>query len=288
MFIFILNPTAGNGRAEAVRREIENEMNARHIAYSFMQTEHPGHATELAAAAAGNSDCEAVIAVGGDGTAFEVASGLLDSGKPFGIIPAGTGNDFIKSTGTPKKPMDALAFILSKKPRPADVATLNGRMFLNVCGCGFDVTTLDYTIEAKKRFRGILPYLIGLVRAIAHYKPVPVKLNVNGLELEQDALICAVANGQFFGGGIQICPQATIDDGKLDMVLIDHKPRWMIPFFLLPLLLGQVLKFPFTHHIRCQHAVIESPGMRMQIDGEIFTMDRAEIQLLPGQLMLYW
>ena len=288
VYVLIFNPTAGNGLARKVQQELALELEKRGIAFTFMQTMHPGHATELAAKAAQDENVEAVIAIGGDGTAFEVASGLKGTGKPFGIIPAGTGNDFIKTTKTVKKPVEALNAILSGTPRKADVATVNGRMFLNVCGCGFDVTTLEYMTEAKKHFKGILPYLIGLVRGIRHYRPVHVHVETNGEVIDQDALICAVANGRFFGGGIEICPAASIDDGMLDIVLLDHKPRWMIPFYLPLLLFGRVLKFPFTRHIRTQHVRIDSPGMKLQIDGEIFLLDSADIELLPGELMLYW
>ena len=288
MYALIINPAAGNGAALNVKNVIAQELDRRGESYTFMQTTHPGHATELAAQAACDDRVKAVIAVGGDGTAFEVASGLKGTGKPFGIIPAGTGNDFIKSTHTSKKPMEALDFILKNQPRPADVASVNGRMFLNVTGCGFDVTTLEYMTEAKKHFKGILPYLIGLVRAIRHYKPVHVCIETNGSTIEQDALICAVANGSFIGGGIPICPKASIDDGKLDMVLIDHKPRWMIPFYVPQLLFGRVLKFPFTRHVRTGRVRIDSPGMKLQMDGEIFTLDSADIELMPAALMLYW
>lgn len=288
MYALIINPAAGNGAAQNVKNVIAQELDRRGESYTFMQTTHPGHATELAAQAACDDRVKAVIAVGGDGTAFEVASGLKGTGKPFGIIPAGTGNDFIKSTHTSKRPMEALDFILKNQPRPADVASVNGRMFLNVTGCGFDVTTLEYMTEAKKHFKGILPYLIGLVRAIKHYKPVHVRIETNGSVIEQDALICAVANGSFIGGGIPICPKASIDDGKLDMVLIDHKPRWMIPFYVPQLLFGRVLKFPFTRHVRTERVRIDSPGMKLQMDGEIFTLDSADIELMPAALMLYW
>ena len=288
MYTFIVNPTAGNGDAKRVLNMLEAELKRTGAQYSVMHTEHPGHATELARRAAAAEGCCAVIAVGGDGTAYEVASGMAGTGVAFGVIPAGTGNDFIKSTGTPKDPLKALQFILHSTPRPADIGRVNDRMFLNVGGCGFDVTTLDYTLEAKKHFKGVLPYMIGLVRAIRHYEPVHVKLDIDGEKVEQDALICAVANGRFIGGGIPICPAGDISDGKFNLVIIDHKPRWMIPFYLPGLMFGQVLQFGFTRHVLCRRVTIDSPGMRVQIDGEICSMDKAEFELLPAKLLLYW
>ena len=226
MLTFIVNPAAGNQHALKVQSLLKQELDKRGIECRFVRTEKPGHATDLARQAASADDCTGVVSVGGDGTAFEVACGLMNTGVPMGIIPAGTGNDFIKTVGLPKKPLDALEFILTHDARPVDVGGLNDRLFLNVCGTGFDVTVLDYTTAAKKYCRGLLPYLIGLIRGIAHYKPVYVRFTADGHTEEREVLICSIANGRFFGGGIAICPEASADDGLLDMVIAEHQPRW--------------------------------------------------------------
>lgn len=288
MLTFIVNPAAGNGYALKIEEQIKAEMARRELPYTILHTDAPGHATELSAAAAKDADCSGVIAVGGDGTAFEVACGLMNTGVSMGIIPAGTGNDFIKTVSIPKKPMEALEFILTHKPRPVDVGGLNDRLFLNVCGTGFDVTVLDYTLAAKKYCRGLLPYLIGLIRGIAHYKPVHVRFTADGHTEEREVLICSIANGQFFGGGIAICPEASADDGMLDLVVVEHKPRWQLPFLVPALLMGRILNFSFTTHKRCKTVEIFSEGMRLNIDGEIQNIDSAKFSILQGALTLFW
>lgn len=288
MYTFIVNPAAGNGYALKTEENIRAYMADKHHPYEIKRTDHPGHATELAREAAAQDGCQGVIAVGGDGTAYEVACGLIGTGKALGIIPAGTGNDFIKTAGIPRKPMEALAFILNNKARPVDVGSLNERMFLNVCGTGFDVQVLDYTLSAKKYVRGILPYLYGLIRAIFTYQPVHVAFTVDGHTQQRDVLICSVANGRFIGGGIPICPKASPDDGMLDVVIVETKPRWQIPFYLPGLLMGRIDQFKVTTHQKCQAMQIVSPGMRLNVDGEIFPLDKAEFAIMPGQLMLYW
>lgn len=288
MITFIVNPIAGSGHALKVEETLKDALEARGIAYEMLHTQRPGHATELAREAARHAACEAVVAVGGDGTAFEVACGLMSTGIPLGIIPAGTGNDFVKTTGTPRQPLAALEAILHGKPRPVDLCSLNDRLFLNVCGTGFDVTVLDNTLAAKRYARGITPYLIGLVRAIFHYRPVHVRLTVDGVASEADVLLCSVANGRYIGGGIPVCPAARIDDGKLDLVLADIVPRWKIPLYLPGLMLGRILRFGIAHHQLCERVEIRSPGMRLNVDGEIFSMDDAVFSVQPGKLMLYW
>gem|GEM_PF-6633654 len=204
MLTLIINPTAGSGYARKVAPQLQEELNKRGIAHEMVYTQYPGHATELARTAARKPHCEAVLAVGGDGTAYEVACGLVNTGKALGMIPAGTGNDFIKTTRTPAKPLAALDFILSHAPRPVDIGRLNDRMFLNVCGTGFDVTVLDYAQAAKRYVRGLLPYLVGLIWAIFHYQPVRLHLVADGQTIQQELLVCSIANGRYIGGGIPI------------------------------------------------------------------------------------
>ena len=288
MLTFIVNPAAGNGYAVKIEQQLQEEMARRGLDCTFLHTDAPGHATELAKLAAADADCTGVISVGGDGTAFEVACGLMNTAVPMGIIPAGTGNDFIKTVGTPKKPLEALEFILTHNARPVDVGGLNDRLFLNVCGTGFDVTVLDYTLAAKKYCRGLLPYLIGLIRGIAHYKPSLVRFTVDGHTEEREVLICSIANGRFFGGGIAICPEASADDGLLDLVVAEHQPRWKLPFLVPSLLMGKIDDFSFTTHKRCKEVEIYAKGMRLNIDGEITNIDSAKFTVLPGALKLFW
>ena len=143
-FAFIVNPAAGNGYSLEIMQKLEESMKARGTEYSIYRTEKPGHGTELAAMLSDDSEISAVISVGGDGTAGEVAAGLTGTGKPMGIIPAGTGNDFIKSAGIPNDPYKALDLLLTGKAKETDTGTVNDCFFLNVCGTGFDVTVLDY------------------------------------------------------------------------------------------------------------------------------------------------
>ena len=110
---FIVNPTAGTGYAKKTMEHLESLLRSKGEEYRILLTERAGHATELAAAAAEDKEAKAVVAVGGDGTVSEVAAGLRETGKAMGIIPAGTGNDFIKSVGIPNDPDKALDFALA-------------------------------------------------------------------------------------------------------------------------------------------------------------------------------
>ena len=285
-YAFIVNPTAGTGFSLTTMQKLEGILASRGIEYRVFQTEKPGHATMIAAELSKNKEVLAVVTVGGDGTAGEVAAGLTGTGKPMGIIPAGTGNDFIKSAGIPNDPVKALDLLLSGNPMPIDTGTVNDRFFLNVCGTGFDVTVLDYAESEKEKHRGLTPYFLGLLKAIFHYKSIQLTVTADGDKEEGKYLICSIANGQFIGGGIPICPAADIQDGYLDLVLISGVSRWQIPFHLPGLMMSKALKFRITRHRKVRMVRIEGDSLRINIDGDIISMSEAVFRINPASLIL--
>lgn len=283
---FILNPVAGTGFSLKAMEDLEAAMREKNVEYRVFRTERPGHGTELAAKLASDPEVLTVASVGGDGTAGEVAAGLCGTDKPMGIIPAGTGNDFIKSVGIPNDPRRALDILLTCGPRPTDTGEVNGEFFLNVCGTGFDVTVLDYAEAEKAKHRGLTPYMLGLVKANFHYRSVRLKITDETGVTEGRFLVCTVANGRYIGGGIPICPAADPSDGLLDLVLVRHVPRRRIPLYLPGLMMGRDLTFRITTHRRVRSVTFEGEKLRVNIDGEIRTMDGAEFRIRPGSLRL--
>lgn len=283
---FILNPVAGTGFSLKAMEDLEAAMREKNVEYRVFRTERPGHGTELAAKLASDPEVLTVASVGGDGTAGEVAAGLCGTDKPMGIIPAGTGNDFIKSVGIPNDPRRALDILLTCAPQPTDTGEVNGEFFLNVCGTGFDVTVLDYAEAEKAKHRGLTPYLLGLVKANFHYRSVRLKITDETGVTEGRFLVCTVANGRYIGGGIPICPAADPSDGLLDLVLVRHVPRRRIPLYLPGLMMGRDLTFRITTHRRVRSVTFEGEKLRVNIDGEIRTMDGAEFRIRPGSLRL--
>lgn len=285
-YAFIVNPAAGTGFALTTMEKLETLLSSKSICYRIFRTSCPGHATKLASELAEDKDVKAVVSVGGDGTAGEVAAGLTGTGKPMGIIPAGTGNDFIKSAGIPNDPEQALDIVLSGKAGMIDTGTVNGRFFLNVCGTGFDVTVLDYAENEKEKHRGLTPYFIGLLKAIFHYQSIMLTITADGERETGKYLICSIANGQYIGGGIPICPAADIQDGFLNLVLIRSIRRWQIPFYLPGLMMSKDLKFRITRHRKVVGVLIEGKDLRINIDGDILSMSRADFRINPDSLAL--
>ena len=285
-YAFILNPTAGSGYAKQVMNQIAGMLDEWRMEYRVLETSCPGNATEIARELAIHAEISTVVAVGGDGTASEVAAGLAGTGKTMGIIPAGTGNDFIKTVRIPKDPAAAMKFMLDRPPRPVDTGSINGGFFLNVCGTGFDVTVLECAEEKKKKYRGLMPYFLGLLKAIRVYAPSRLEITFDDRHEDSEYLVCSIANGKIIGGGIPICPAADVRDGKLDLVMIRNVPRWRIPFYLPGLMMAKDLTFRITEHVRTEAVTIRGQGLKFNIDGEIRRMDEARFEVRPQSLML--
>lgn len=283
----ICNPKSGNGEGKNVLQKTVAYFRDHEIAAAYHETQGPKHAIELAAQAV-KDGAETVIAIGGDGTLHEVIQSVAGTNTALGILPAGTGNDFVKTIHVPVDTEQAVRLILEGTPKPVDTVRINDRLFLNECGCGFDVMVLDYAEKAKKMVKGILPYLYGVLQTIFHFKDIHVSLSVDDEEpRERDILVLAVGNGRFIGGGIPIAPSAIPDDGLLNVLVVHGmtKPRMLS---VLPgLLKGKIESFPETTHQLARKVSLKALGIRVNIDGEIITMDHADIEVVPSSLLIY-
>ena len=288
MITVIVNPIAGSGLALTVGKKIDTLLTQRGVEHAMRYTEGVGHATVLAREAAAQG-VATVLSVGGDGTLSETAAGLVGSQTALGVIPAGTGNDFIKVIGTPKKWEDALDYVLTHPAYPLDTGVINDSFFINVCGAGFDVMVLEYALKAKSRVRGIWPYLYGVLAAIRAFKPFEMLVEIgDDLKLKGKFMLCSIANGRYIGGGIPIMPKAFVDDGLLDVLVVDNVPSWRIPFYLPALLGGTLLNTRIAHHYRTTHCSLTSRDMRMNLDGEIVPLESARFECKPASLLAHW
>jgi YegS/Rv2252/BmrU family lipid kinase len=196
-------------------------------------TTGPGDATAWAREAA-SAGAGLVLAVGGDGTANEVAQGLIGSETPLGIVPVGSGNGLARCLRIPLAPDAALAALEVAVARPIDVGLANGRPFLNVGGAGFDAAVgADFHAAGRGGARrGVLSYVLLSLRRVLRYRATPLRLETPGNDLDLRPFLVCLANGPQYGAGALIAPEARLDDGLLDVVVLDHAP--------LPVLLAAV------------------------------------------------
>jgi diacylglycerol kinase (ATP) len=225
----ILNPEARNGAGGRQRGAIERELQRRNIEFELVQTEGPGHARELGRDAAA-SGIERIVAAGGDGTVHEVANGIIAAGvgtAALGMIPIGTGNDFVKMIPGVSTREQAYRALQDSHSRAVDVGVVHwdggSEHFINAMGTGVDVEVVRQMRRSRFLPGGAI-YVAALVRALARYRPVAVEMTVDGSSLDHRIMILAVCNGMSIGGAFRICPDASPVDGLFDVCIIGEMP----------------------------------------------------------------
>jgi diacylglycerol kinase (ATP) len=226
--LLVHNPTAGGGRAVRLVGQVAERLRADGVETDQHQTRSLEDARLAACEAAGSVD--AVVAVGGDGTVGACAAGLADAASPggragvraaLGVVPAGGGNDAARSLGLPAgDPLAAAGMLAGLRRRPADLATVAGRAYLNVAGAGFD-SEVNRVANQRLGWAGNRPRYVGAVLAeLVLGRVATFELALDGRPTRLRGWLVAVANGPSYGGGMKVAPHASLDDGLLDVVVI--------------------------------------------------------------------
>ena len=226
-YTFIVNPKAGRGASLRSVEPLERELRGHRLDYELIVTQKEGDATRIARDAAS----QIVVAVGGDGTVNEIVNGLIGTRKTLGVIPAGSGNDLTKSIGVPTNLVQAVQTLLRKRIRLVDIGTVTcsrgegvgnhqGRYFVNGVGAGFDAAVAEKTRHIK-HISGTLLYLVAVFRTLGSYEAPRFDVTVDGFHRAGKHLLIAVGNGRCAGGGFYLTPNAKVDDGQLDICLMD-------------------------------------------------------------------
>ncbi len=285
MIDFIYYKKAGKGRAERAKQKIEKRLKELNIPHAFHQTQEAGDATRIARELC-LSGATSVVAIGGDGTVHEVLNGLTCLDKiAFGIIPAGTGNDFAAAVGLPLNPLKALDVILSAQPSPMDFFDCGGVRGMNIVGTGIDVDILIKYSKAKF-FKGKIQYLFSLIYCLAHFKPYEMTLiKDDGSAQKKSTFIACACNGKRFGGGIKMCPSAIPGDGMLNVIIVNSMPKWQIPWVFMKLMLGKIQKDKHSENAKVKSVRLDG-SYPVQIDGEIYTGVPFDVKIISGELKM--
>jgi YegS/Rv2252/BmrU family lipid kinase len=280
----IVNPRAGT-RADRALAALETPPAALR-GLELRLSERPGQARELAREAA-QAGCDAVLAVGGDGTANEVAWGLLGSPTALGLVPAGSGNGLARTLGIPLVPRRALQALSDAATRRMDVGFVNGRPFLNVAGAGFDaaVGAAFHERALAGARRGVLGYVLAGIGIAFRYRPPSLALEA-GSAPPRGALLFSFSNGPQYGGGAVIAPGARLDDGLLDVVRIEDAPRLPLLLQAPRLFLGGIERLAaYSRHATASFVLTSSEPFGYHRDGEPEPpVTRLEVRLEPKAL----
>ena len=280
MKLIIVNPVAGHGKALQLADRAASLLGDCRIEY----TRSTGHATDIAREAAASGEYDVVIAMGGDGTVSEVATGLRGTPIPLGILPCGTGNDTCRGYGIPLNLEEAVQLILAGHVGEVDILRVNDRDYMNIMSVGFDAQVVK-AAEKYKRF-GKISYAMGVYAVMIGYRSTPLTVTVDGVTRKDDFYLFSAGCGTHYGGGMNVLPMADPCDGLLDICTIDPVVSVGTVLRLLPKFIkGKHTCYSFVHFSRAKHIIIETDlpeGFDLNTDGEIKpNQHRAEIRVLP-------
>lgn len=214
--VFIINPISGIRRKKAVEDAIARYLD-HSFSYEIAYTEHAHHASEISKNASLNG-ADIIISVGGDGSANDVAQGLVHTRTIMGIIPQGSGNGLAHHMQIPFSLKKAIDVINRQKVSRIDTATINDRLFISIAGVGFDALVAEEF--AKCRRRGFSSYFKTVLKQFRIYRPSTYKITFDGKEIERPALLVSFANSDQFGYNARIAPKAMINDGFIDLCIV--------------------------------------------------------------------
>jgi diacylglycerol kinase (ATP) len=284
----IYNPTSG--REEMKRRlpEILQRLERGGLETSTHATTGEGDAT-LAAAEAVERGFDVIIAAGGDGTLYEVINGMAEKNHrpPLGILPLGTTNDFARAMAIPKNLEAACDIIIHGHDRVIDLGKANQRYFINIAGGG-SLTELTYEVPSRlKTMLGQLAYYMKGFEKLPRLRPIELYIKADDQELHEEVMIFLITNTNSVAGFEKLCPDAAIDDGFMDVILIKKCNLVEMIRIATLALRGEHMNDPHVKHFQTKHIQITSPDyVQLNLDGEFGGTLPGVFTVLPSHLRI--
>jgi YegS/Rv2252/BmrU family lipid kinase len=269
---FIVNPIAGTKTKNRVSKLIRELLNKDLFSPTVVVTEYPGHATQLAQQFA-LEGYYAVVAVGGDGTINEVGRGLCGSNTALGIIPNGSGNGFARHLEISTRMNRAIEMLNSSEVISVDYCTVNDIPFFSTFGVGFDALVAQ---DFSNTSRGLKGYIESIFKDIFQYKPEQYHLRGEGIDLTTSAFLINFANASQWGYDACIAPKASIQDGWMDIAIVNEFPLFKAPELAWQLFTKNIDENHYMHTVRSKEVWLtrENNESPVHIDGSPTQMEK--------------
>lgn len=287
--LLVVNPQAGRRRGQAAADSAAQVFREAGWRVTMRTTECAGDAERVAREAAGEG-FDAIFGCGGDGTLSQVLTGLLDSGVPGGVVPAGTGNDLCRCVGLSGEPAEAARQLLGGTPAHVDLLNVDDgrRWAINIVGVGFDARVAARTNRRRRLTGGLLAYLSAVAGELMRHRPTHVRMSVDGERWEGPALLVAAANGRSYGAGMMIAPEARVDDGLMDVVLVRHMGRARFVRSFPHVMRGTHLALPEVTAWQARELRIEmAEPSPLLVDGDLQGETPATIRVARGRALMW-
>ncbi len=283
--LFIINPISGGKAKQGLPAQILRSLDLQKFEPSFQFTEREGHAAELAKQAV-EQGFKLIVGVGGDGTLNEVASALVHSEVPMGIIPYGSGNGLARDLQIPLHYKKAILCLNQFNLEKIDVLKMNAHYFFNMAGMGYDALISEAFKNSTKR--GFWEYFKLSIQKFQQFVPQTYQLELDGKSLERKAFLISFANSSQYGNNIYISPDSSLRDGQMEVVIVEPLNWRELLYFGLLMAIRQTKRFSKWEAFSARAVKIcQSPDAPVHIDGEPLRMSGdIEIQLLPLALQV--
>jgi len=285
-YFLIVNLIAGQGRCKELFPKVKLELDRRKIDYDLHFTNEPMEAVDVAKMGieAGFSH---IVAMGGDGTVNEIANGVLGTNATLAVIPAGTGNDFIRMLGIPGNPMQAIDTLLNGVARTMDLGQVqDDRCFVNGLGIGIDAQVARDVLKME-RLKGATAYITAAVQEVFRFQAFPITVSTPEEQFELTCLSVGISNGLYAGGGFKLAPRADIDDGLVDLCAIGDYPKPERLFRLPKVRAGKHADWKNVIYRQTNEVTVSSPKKLIaHVDGEPYRLpgDSFTVRVLPQAL----
>lgn len=264
--VFIINPISGTQSKDNIIELISQHLDQDKFNYQIARTEYAGHATLLVQEHV-EKGCDAVVAIGGDGTVNEIARSLVHTSVAFGVIPCGSGNGLARHLRIPMDPLGSIKVLNRFDIECLDYGKINDVPFFCTCGVGFDAFVSSKFAHSEKR--GVLTYLENTLREGLKYKPDTYEIEIEGETSKYKAFLIACANASQYGNNVYIAPHASMSDGLMDVTIMEpftvlEAPQIAVQLFNRTLLQNNKIK---TFRCKNIHIHREHPGV-IHFDGD--------------------
>lgn len=283
-YLFIVNPIAGKGKAKRTIPIIKEIMENSGHSYQIKITEKVGDG-QLFAEEAKAEDFRTIVSVGGDGTLHEVVNGMVGGTQRLGIIPAGTGNDFARSLKIPFDIKDAMEVLIQERAMSIDIGRSGDKYFINFCSVGLDALIAEEANKIKRYFSSTYSYIIGVVKALGKFRSLRVELIIDDKKYDEEIMLVAVCNGGYYGGGMNIAPQAVVSDGQFDVCVVRKMPKLKLLFLFPTIFKGKHVKYDEVKIYRGENIQIFSKEeMYVNADGDIVNSRPVKFEMVHNKM----
>jgi diacylglycerol kinase (ATP) len=268
MWALVINPVSGQGKGATVGTYVAGFLKQRSIDYTIVTGNNSVALMDhLQTFIEKNPECEGVIAVGGDGLLHILLQRIVPAQIPFTLIPAGTGNDFVRTMGWDLENIDSqLESVLTNRPSTIDLGLVDGEWFGAILSTGFD-SVVNEKANSMRWPKGPMKYNAAIATELPRFKPRHYEISLDDRIVSTEAMLIAVANGRSYGGGMLVCPNASISDGYFDVMVLHPVTKLEFVKVFPRVFAGTHVTHPAVEILRSKTVRIESKAVAYA-DGE--------------------